>query len=120
MDGCNVGGLGVGVRCQVINVVPSVAAKLQRLEYDGHHAVVFAKRIFTGDDGAGERSGAVRRVLHADSHGAYGCAGVVLGVASRDALTCFRHSLDRCDSLITGSFDCRFRVGCIDFSFTRV
>ena len=81
MDGCNVSGLCVRIRSQLFDAIPCVAAKLQRLEYDGHHAVVFAKLVFAGDDGAGERSGAVRRVLHADGHGADCGAGIVLDVA---------------------------------------
>ena len=114
MDGCNVSGLCVRIRSQLFDAIPCVTAKLQRLEYDGHHAVILAKLIFAGDDGAGERSCVVRRVLHADSHSADDCAGVILGFACRNGLSGFRHSLDRCDSLITGGFDCRFRIRCID------
>ncbi len=55
MDGCNVGGLGVGISRQVVFGSPFhlTTAKLQRLEDDGHHVIFVPSSVFAGDDGAG-------------------------------------------------------------------
>ena len=116
MDGSNIGSL-VGIGRQVVFgfvLIPRITADFQCLEDHGHHAVICAKLVFAGDDGAGERSGAVRRVLHADSHGADGCAGVILGFACLNGLSSFRDGLDFCNSLITGGLDLRFRSCSVD------
>ena len=42
IDGCDVGGLGIGVRCPIRVAVPCESAELQRLKHHCHHAVVFA------------------------------------------------------------------------------
>ena len=110
MDGCNVSGLCVRIRSQLFDAIPCVTAKLQRLEYDGHHAVILAKLIFAGDDGAGKRCRTVSGVLNSNGHGADCGAGIVLDVAGCDLLVRCRDGLNRGNSAVTRGLDCS--LGC--------
>ena len=124
MDGCNVGGLGVGVRCPIRIAVPCEVAELQRLKHHCHHAVVFAKGVFTRNERTGNWSTVFlfpRRVFNSDRDRADRITGVIMGLVCRnDIRLCFRNSLDRCDSLITGGFDFSFRSRCLDVIFAGV